>query len=111
MSKNLPPTYRQIEPELYKDYYLLGIRDRDLPYVVGGFIVLIAVPNWFGFKIWWSLILPAVWLLSSVPFLQWARWRRRPYWLEHWWACVRRGRVQERVLPKSEKYKSSYLID
>lgn len=115
MEHNLPPTHRQIEPELYREHYKWGIRLKDLRKVIGiGLIVLgftMIAPLWLGFPLILVIPLPFLWFGTSIPFLRWARNNRRPNYLEHLIKGRLKGNVQQRIDPKARKYKSSYLLD
>ena len=115
MENKIPLTYRQIEPELYRDHYKWGIRLKDLRTVIGvGLIILgftMLAPLWLGIPILLVIPLPFLWLGTSIPFLRWARNNRRPNYLEHLVKGKIAGCVQHRVDPRAAKYNIPYLLD
>ena len=109
--ERLPPTYREIEPEIYKEHFRLGVRIKDLPIIVLGGILFLLAPLYLRLGAITGVLMLLLWLGASTSFFRWARNNRRPLWLEHKLESWLRGKTQQRVNPSSEKYTRSYLLD
>ena len=74
---------REIKTDLYLDFKFLGVNGKDLPWVLG--VGLLTPPIFLvaGYPLQ-ALIIPFMWFITVIPFLQWSRVNRRPYWLTHW---------------------------
>lgn len=105
------PTHREIEPELYKEHYTVGIRNKDFPIILIGAAVFFFGPLYLRFGAITGGILLLVWLAASSTFFRWARSNRRPLWLEHKIERFRLGKIQHRVDPTNERYASRYIVD
>lgn len=88
---------RQIQTDLYRDFTFLGVNGKDLPWALGIGLLTPPILIIIGYPLQ-GLIIPFLWFIIVIPFLQWSRVNRRPYWFTHWIKCKLFGRTFSKII-------------
>jgi hypothetical protein len=92
---------KPIRPQIFSPLVTRGVYDRDLPYVYGGTLFVLAFSFWLDLKVY-RVPLPVINGLGAylllMAFFAWTRVGRPPLWFPHFLFTMVFGTVRRKLL-------------